>query len=381
MKRILPASFVAVLLIAAMILLGAPVAAQQGGQPTAAPTQRPTQRATVQPNRTAVPGGTAVPGSTSSVQAFVVLCNNQAVINLTGNMRPNFDAFYQVFSGPKGTGSALTDLRRVVLDGQYAFSEVVPYTSGATLATGAIGSVRVIVARETNSNSRTIDTTIDDLQDGCNSPQNPLGTSSDTGVTVGTLAPSGSTTGSVLSGPAILSPFGGFLNNPLTTPQPVVVIGARTVVPARSNNPGLIFAECDNYRPRAEPGTVYDTDNVVVFWSWFAKTAQQVQDHIAHAKYAITFNRTPFQQVNVSAIQQREDNNFWVFYTAPIGNLRPGTYGVEFRLSWDQKISDGFADYGPGTSNQSFLSTCTFRVEPNPTGGQPSYNNIYSLHP
>jgi hypothetical protein len=52
-------------------------------------------------------------------------------------------------------------------------------------------------------------------------------------------------------------------------PEPLVKIGARSA--QRSQTAGLIFAECDRY-PLTDPGVLYDTDDLVVFWSWFAKT-------------------------------------------------------------------------------------------------------------
>src|SRR4051812_32683781 len=57
----------------------------------------------------------------SSVTIFAVICENQAVVNLSGTMEPNFDVFYQVYSGPQATGTALTGLRRVQVNGTYAF--------------------------------------------------------------------------------------------------------------------------------------------------------------------------------------------------------------------------------------------------------------------
>ena len=84
------------------------------------------------------------------------------------------------------------------------------------------------------------------------------------------------TTATVDVGPPIVSPFGGFLNPDLEiTPEPIVVIGARPHPAYRSPTPGLVFAECTEALPRAMPGVIYDTDNVVIFWSWFARTEEQ----------------------------------------------------------------------------------------------------------
>ncbi len=306
--------------------------------------------------------GTGVSLAESNVQIFVVICDTQAVVNFTGNMDAGYDVYYQLFSGSGATGTPLSGLRQVQVDAAYAFSENISYTGG-TVAVGAIGSAKVFIARETNSNSVTGDTfVVDDLNDGCNNAQNPLGTSVDAGS--GTT-----TTVTTTGGSNILSPFGGVIN-PSTnaTPEPIVVIGARTtLLVGRSATPGVLFAECDQSLPGAAPGLLYDSDNIVIFWSWFAKTEQLVQDHIAQAQYDVTLNRAPLVEVQVSTIQQRTQN-FWVFYTANIGKLRPGGYGVELKLSWKQAINDGFDDYGPGTPTETVFSTCTFNIEPNPFG-------------
>jgi hypothetical protein len=372
-KRLIPAGVAVLALILAMMMM--PVSAEPNAQSTT-PTARPRATATPRPRATTVPAGTANPASQSTVAIFFVACNNQAVVNFTGDMKSGYTVYYQVFSNPKGTGNALTALRKTGVTGKYAFSETVPYINNATLAGSAIGSVRVLIARDSDSNRSVLDTTVDDLQDGCNAPQNPLGASTDAGsISAEATAEA--------DGPAILSPFGGTIN-PFRpeTPVPLVVIGARTQVgTGRSGTPGVIFAECDRFLSRAAPGLLYDNDNITIFWSWFAKTEQEVADHIAQAQYDVKLNRAPLGPVIVSAITKRTQN-FWVFYSVPIGPLRPGNYGVEFRLNWKAKISDGFDDYGPGTKNQEVYSTCTFKVELNPDHiGVGNYNLMYSNQP
>jgi hypothetical protein len=135
----------------------------------------------------------------------------------------------------------------------------------------------------------------------------------------------------------------------------------------------LIFAECDDY-PAANPGLLYDTDTLVVFWSWFASTPELVQQHIDNAVYEVgIFDSQPFvPSVIVSDITQR-GRNYWVFYTVTLGNAKPGSYPIEFKLSWRNPISDGYDDFGPGTANERFNSTCAFTVRPNVEGKSVSY--------
>jgi hypothetical protein len=309
-----------------------------------------------------------------SVNYFIVICDNRAVVNFSGTMFVGYDIFYQVFSGPNGTGNPLTALRQVPVSGEYAFSEVVNYLNGATVAAGATASARVRIARETNPDSATLDQTVNDVQDGCAEPQNQSGSSVDLGSSdPGQTDAQGQV---VLARPnTILSPFGGFLNPDYTpTRPPLVVIGARDLTPPRQGTPGLIFAECNNY-PVANPGLIYDTDRITVFWSWFARTPELVQEHIDAANYAVGyFGSNPFiPPVQVSEIQQI-GRNYWVFYTVDLGFAAPDNYSISFRLTWDRPISDGYEDFGPGTANEQIISGCAFQVRPNPTGQMINYS-------
>lgn len=306
--------------------------------------------------------------ATSNVTIFFVACETSAVLNFSGTMDPGYDIYYQVFSGSAASGTALTAQRRVEVSGQYAVSDAPAYNSGSTVPAGSTASVRVVIAREGNPASTTYTTTVDDVQDGCANPQNTLITSVEAAAAAS--APTGS---------GIRSPFGGFINNNLNAPpDPIVVIGARQPVFYRSDTPGIIFAECDQYRSRAEPGKLYDNDNIVIFWSWYARTAAQVQDHIDKALYDVQFQRGPLQYINISPIQQI-GTNYWVFYWQTIGNLAPGTYGVSFNLSWREQTFDGYDTYGPGGDFDAINSTCTFTIERNPTNAPVSYNLMYTI--
>jgi hypothetical protein len=318
----------------------------------------------------------------SNVAIFYVACDNRGIVNFTGTMEAGFDVYFTLFSGPDGTGTALTSLRQAVVDGAYAFSEAVNYNAGATVAAGQTGSVVAFIAREgAPASGKSEEFRVNDIQDGCNNPQNQLGTSIDTGVT-GAVSGT-STTTTTVRGANILSPFGGVLNPGSATlaPEPPVVIGARRASNVvRGENSGIVFAECNDYLPGAAPGVIYDTDNVRIFWSWFAATEAQVQEHLAAAQYDVRLNSAPLVDVGLTAITRPNNRNFYVFWVANIGNLTPGQYGIEFNLTWNAQIFDGFARYGPGTSRESTRSTCDFTIQRDPTGRSPGQVNlIYSL--
>jgi hypothetical protein len=347
-----------VMLCIAGVLLVPGAAQAQTTTPTPVPTTAPA--ATTAPT-------TNTTQSQSSVNILGVVCDTRAVLNFNGFMEAGYDLYYQVFSAAGATGTPLTSLRQLSVDGNYSVSEVATYDNAATVAAGTTGSIRVLIAREGNSASSTVDTTVNDLQDGCSEPQFATGASTDAG--------SGTTSSTVATGPQIRSPFGGFLNPGYTPTQAApVVIGARNVLPPRQQTPGLIFAECDQF-PLANPGLIYDTDVITVFWSWFARTPEQVQDHIDNAIYEVgLFDSEPFvQPVIVSDIEQR-GTNYWVFYTITVGRMQPANYPIEFKLSWENPITDGYDEFGPGTANERFNSTCTFTVRPNLAGADVKYD-------
>jgi len=306
----------------------------------------------------------------STVSFNLVACDNRAVVSFNGVMQAGYDIYYQVFNAGN---QPLTDQRQVSVSGNYNFTEVIGYTPNTTLAAGGSGYMTVSIAREGSPSSTVYTSRANDVNDGCTQPESAIGTSS-SGSTGSDTAITDPNTGQPLRANSILSPFGGFLNpDYVPTPKPLVIIGAEDVLPPRQQTAGLVFAECNDY-PVANPGLIYDTDNVTVFWSWFAKTPELVQEHINNADYVVAyFGSVPFiAKAQVSEIQKRT-NNYWVFYTIPLGNVKPGYYTVSFKLSWKNPISDGYDDFGPGTENEIFFSGCDFEVRANPNGTAVQY--------
>lgn len=318
----------------------------------------------------------------ATVNIFAVICEDRAVVNLTGTMLPGLDVYFQVFSGAQGGGVELSSLRRINASGAFTFSEIVEYPADNTVPVGSTGSVYVTISEAGAPQNSDYNEFVDDVQDGCAEPQNPLGTSSVDGGNAFPL-PGGGTGADFDPNPGtneqgtstILSPFGGVINPNYVPPRKGgVVIGARDeFVNPRQETAGIIFAECDAY-PVAEPGIIYDTDNVVVFWSWFAETPELVQQHINNVDYSVTYYQT-LPLPNVTRTEIREINGlFWVFYYAQLGNLLPGEYWIEYKVEWDEPISDGFEDFGPGTDNERIVTGCSFDILANEEGINPSHN-------
>ncbi|MBK8136330.1 MAG: hypothetical protein IPK52_10895 [Chloroflexi bacterium] len=312
---------------------------------------------------TAVP---TVTGPTSNVAIFYVACLDSGVVNFTGQMQAGYDVYYQLYSAVGGTGTALSGLRRAIVNGSYAFSEVVTYVGG-TVPAGQVGSIAVSIARESDATRKLYSTTVNDLQDGCAAAQNPLGSSSDLGG-AGTAG-----TPDAIAVTPILSPFGGELNpgyNPRA--QTAVVIGPRDFSIPRQQTAGLIFAECNQY-PVALPGVIYDTDRIVIFWSWFAKTAEQVQAHIDNAQYEVQYFGNSFVQPVTRTPIQKRGTNWYVFYYVDLGKARPDTYYIGYKVTWANAITDGYDDFGPGTGNEQIAGNCDFTVSSNPTSTTVEY--------
>lgn len=332
----------------------------------------------------------------SSVNWFWAICDTRAVVDLDGTMAAGDDVFIQFFRETQASGAPLSGLIQIGARGAFRTSQVVNYPAGTVLAPGQFGSMRISIARANNPQNASFTTVVDDVFDTCIEPSNPVGTittvGSDgtaTGATGFVDPETGQNVNPIAGRPirhsGILKPGSGFLNEVFAVPaeQPVQ-IGARPSAnvreQGRTTNPGLIFAECAQF-PGADPGRIFDTDNIRVFWSWFGRTAAQVRDHIAKAQYEVLFESPgfppqAFPNVVVSPIVRREDGRFWVFYTVDLGTAyRPGVYRVNYRVTWSEPTFDGFENFGPGTENEELRGHCVWTVEPNPYGVPVAYEN------
>jgi hypothetical protein len=246
------------------------------------------------------------------------------------------------------------------------------YNSGEKVILGQFASAKFKIARESNPSTVMFETTIDDVQDGCADPSYPQ-VQTTSGST--TALPENTTVvnGVAFTDSGIYRPDGKKLYpRRVETTEALVQIGARPSdsrggIPGRTEDSGLIFAECD-LTPRANPGRLFDDDWLTVFWSWYAKTPEQVQNHINNAQYTVSIQGLPVTKFTTTAIRQLDDGNYWVFYIADVGrNWRPGTYQINFGLTWANRITDGYLSFGPGTIRSSYNNTCTFNIEVNPS--------------
>lgn len=297
----------------------------------------------------------------STINWYYSACEDRMVVDLHGKMQAGYDVYYQAFDQMGGAGEAITALRRVAVNGQYATSQVVNWLGRQTRALDAPISVVFRIGRENDPDDTIFMEPSDDVLGECEEPGSTL----EEEQTMGT--------GDMIGSSGVYTPAGGMLN-PIfyEEPEPLVKIGARasdSEEPGRAADPGLIYAECADV-PGADPGVLYDTDEIRLFWSWFATTEAQVQDHIFNALYNVKLGGQAIPDIRVSAITQvPNDPNWWVFYTVNLGDKwEPGAYGVDLNLRWAQPISDGYANFGPGTENELLDSGCLFVIERNPWG-------------
>ncbi len=103
--------------------------------------------------QTATPVPTTT-GPSNSVEGYLIVCGDSAVLNFSGTMLVGYDIYYQIFSGASGSGTAITNVRQVPAAGDFAVSDVVKYNEGVTVAEGGTASANVSVARESDFEPR-----------------------------------------------------------------------------------------------------------------------------------------------------------------------------------------------------------------------------------
>ncbi|QPC83845.1 SH3 domain-containing protein [Phototrophicus methaneseepsis] len=124
-----------------------------------------------------------------------------------------------------------------------------------------------------------------------------------------------------------------------------------------------VFAFCDDEGYGIPAPVVPSGSSVEIYWAWFARTRQQVQDHIDAATHEIRVNDEIVPNPDNYVTDIRQQGAFYVaYYYVPYGPLEPGTYEIQYQVTWERAINDGDAQYGPGTNIPFQQETCTFTV-------------------
>jgi hypothetical protein len=103
---------------------------------------------------------------------------------------------------------------------------------------------------------------------------------------------------------------------------------------------------------------------VIIWWSWFAKTPEQIADHINFSSYEVRVDGQLLKdwrndKSDVVALGGR----YYVYWYVPIGSPLPGEHKIEYKVSWQQQISDGDQTYGPGGKTEVDTGTCAFTIK------------------
>lgn len=146
----------------------------------------------------------------------------------------------------------------------------------------------------------------------------------------------------------------------LVTPQPgsgPAPQPAETAIPGRVD----ILAYCAQKGVRPPP--VSSNDNVFVEWSWYVSRPEYMDDHLEHGTYEVRLDGELLDDWQEYATDMKTESGVYIIYWYyPVGRLAPGQHRVDFELTWDEAITDGYARFGPETANSVDSGNCTFTV-------------------
>ncbi len=126
-----------------------------------------------------------------------------------------------------------------------------------------------------------------------------------------------------------------------------------------------VFAICNNRSlgPGA-PTTLRIGATIDVYWAWFARTEEQVQQHIDAANYEVRVDGTLLENWRSfqTDIRPAPNGQYVVYWYVPHGPLAAGEHEITYQVTWTQAISDGFDEFGPNTEIPFEQGNCTFTV-------------------
>jgi hypothetical protein len=186
-------------------------------------------------------------------------------------------------------------------------------------------------------------------------------TSTALALVLGTSVPTGAATVGGLN----LTPVG-----PAETNAPIPTNSGPVQAPTTSGEPVIqsgvdLYVNCDR-PPRQSlraPSNMAAGSTAEVWWYWYARTEEQIADHLAAAQYEVSINGQAVRRPMDYAKPIRESGpDVVVDFFYPTGELAAGTYTIEYRVTWSRQIYDGYNFFGPGTNTLDETGTCTFVV-------------------
>ncbi len=127
-----------------------------------------------------------------------------------------------------------------------------------------------------------------------------------------------------------------------------------------------ILAYCDNKSfGRPAPTNLVTGATIDVFWSWFVKDRDLIQQHLDNVIYDVKVDGKPLENWReyATSIRKGNDSNYYIFWYVPTGPLAAGQHSITYNVSWKAQITDGFDVFGPGTNKPSESGSCTFTVK------------------
>ncbi|MBI5958965.1 MAG: SH3 domain-containing protein [Chloroflexi bacterium] len=111
------------------------------------------------------------------------------------------------------------------------------------------------------------------------------------------------------------------------------------------------------------PPEVTAIDNVYAEWSWFVARPELMDQHLTNARYEVRLDGEILENWNRYGTEIKEEGGVWIVYWYyPLGRLAAGDHKLEFRLTWNEAITDGYKQFGPGTANEIDTGDCSFSV-------------------
>ena len=182
-----------------------------------------------------------------------------------------------------------------------------------------------------------------------------------TALVGGVVAPTSTPVGQTQAGTSL--PGATPTLNILMTATQIAGVGGQGSASAQQGVDVLAYCNDTSFGSPA-PTNLAAGSTIDIWWSWFARTETQVQDHLANATYQVAIDGVALANWREyrTTIRQESDGNYYVYWYVPAGPLASGQHEITYRVSWSEEISDGYTTFGPGTSNPVETGSCTFTV-------------------
>lgn len=138
-----------------------------------------------------------------------------------------------------------------------------------------------------------------------------------------------------------------------STPAPPAGEGRRVEVLAYCRQKGV------------RPPSITTADSVYIEWSWYVARPELMDQHLDHATYEVRLDGKRLESWQQTAEDMKQESGRWIVYWYyPVGRLAAGEHEITYRVTWDESITDGYNNFGPGTTRESETGDCAFTVTP-----------------